>query len=344
LSFLVTAAFSSYVQAATSVNDILNKQIIATNSENINSTKVVSELCIFSCDLLSTNPEVSYGGMDELYVLLREKYGLDSKQSCKFYKRTTGNVILDTQYKIAALQGTPNPDAYSDSIFNNLIYKQGIYSSSDVNVDIYYDLVDIARINNPELDENSKNNLVKTFQMRHRFIANSCGEKFMMAYDKYLNKVSELREAEYIEAINKKNAKEREKEEWEEEIRLAKQARDRADAEREEQARLIDAKKRENRQKINLCKSTNNYKLFIESSNVVSARNSIKVAQDVLKEEDRLQSFSGVTRLDRRYAAAQRIEYGQKTLNQSFAKYKQLGGSASSVATVTPLNNPCKGL
>ncbi|HEE5567903.1 TPA: hypothetical protein R7O75_001017 [Acinetobacter baumannii] len=35
---------------------------------------------------------------------------------------------------------------------------------------------------------------------------------------------------------------------------------------------------------------------------------------------------------------------GQKTLNQSFAKYKQLGGSASSVATVTPLNNPCKGL
>ncbi|MFY6879903.1 hypothetical protein ACOUKC_16145 [Acinetobacter baumannii] len=113
---------------------------------------------------------------------------------------------------------------------------------------------------------------------------------------------------------------------------------------REEQARLIDAKKRENRQKINLCKSTNNYKLFIESSNVVSARNSIKVAQDVLKEEDRLQSFSGVTRLDRRYAAAQRIEYGQKTLNQSFAKYKQLGGSASSVATVTPLNNPCKGL
>ncbi|MBH8380407.1 hypothetical protein KN524_18710, partial [Acinetobacter baumannii] len=220
----------------------------------------------------------------------------------------------------------------------------GIYSSSDVNVDIYYDLVDIARINNPELDENSKNNLVKTFQMRHRFIANSCGEKFMMAYDKYLNKVSELREAEYIEAINKKNAKEREKEEWEEEIRLAKQARDRADAEREEQARLIDAKKRENRQKINLCKSTNNYKLFIESSNVVSARNSIKVAQDVLKEEDRLQSFSGVTRLDRRYAAAQRIEYGQKTLNQSFAKYKQLGGSASSVATVTPLNNPCKGL
>lgn len=51
----------------------------------------------------------------------------------------------------------------------------------------------------------------KTFQMRHRFIANSCGEKFMMAYDKYLNKVSELREAEYIEAINKKNAKEREK-------------------------------------------------------------------------------------------------------------------------------------
>ena len=42
--------------------------------------------------------------MDELYVLLREKYGLDSKQSCKFYKRTTGNVILDTQYKIAALQ------------------------------------------------------------------------------------------------------------------------------------------------------------------------------------------------------------------------------------------------
>ncbi|MFX7186265.1 hypothetical protein ABTI36_20180, partial [Acinetobacter baumannii] len=81
--------------------------------------------------------------------------------------------------------------AYSDSIFNNLIYKQGIYSSSDVNVDIYYDLVDIARINNPELDENSKNNLVKTFQMRHRFIANSCGEKFMMAYDKYLNKVSE---------------------------------------------------------------------------------------------------------------------------------------------------------
>ncbi|WP_228705920.1 hypothetical protein [Acinetobacter baumannii] len=85
----------------------------------------------------------------------------------------------------------------------------------------------------------AKNNLVKTFQMRHRFIANSCGEKFMMAYDKYLNKVSELREAEYIEAINKKNAKEREKEEWEEEIRLAKQARDRADAEREEQARLM---------------------------------------------------------------------------------------------------------
>ncbi len=101
LSFLVTAAFSSYVQAATSVNDILNKQIIATNSENINSTKVVSELCIFSCDLLSTNPEVSYGGMDELYVLLREKYGLDSKQSCKFYKRTTGNVILDTQGFVA---------------------------------------------------------------------------------------------------------------------------------------------------------------------------------------------------------------------------------------------------
>lgn len=95
---------------------------------------------------------------------LREKYGLDSKQSCKFYKRTTGNVILDTQYKNCSLTGTPNPDAYSDSIFNNLIYKQGIYSSSDVNVDIYYDLVDIARINNPELDENSKNNLVKLFK------------------------------------------------------------------------------------------------------------------------------------------------------------------------------------
>ncbi|BCR40520.1 hypothetical protein KHAB170019_13430 [Acinetobacter baumannii] len=102
LSFLVTAAFSSYVQAATSVNDILNKQIIATNSENINSTKVVSELCIFSCDLLSTNPEVSFGGLEYLYVLLRDNYVFDSKQFCQFYKSISGNVILDTQYKIAA--------------------------------------------------------------------------------------------------------------------------------------------------------------------------------------------------------------------------------------------------
>ncbi|MFP5065467.1 hypothetical protein [Acinetobacter pittii] len=111
-----------------------------------------------------------------------------------------------------------------------------------------------------------------------------------------------------------------------------------------EQARLIDAKKRENIQKINQCKSTNNYKLFIESSNIVNTRNSIKVAKDVLKEEDRLQSISGVTRLDRRYTAAKIIENGQKYLNQSYAKYKQLGGSASSVANVTVLNNPCKGL
>lgn len=343
-SIFATAAFTSYVQAATGVNDILSTKVTEVNHVSTNSPKSVSELCIFSCKLLSTSPDVSYGGIEDLYALLQEKYGLETKPSCKFYKRTSGNVMLDTQYKIAALQGTPNPDAYSDTIFRNLIYKSGIYYSSDVNVDIYYDLVDITRINDPELDENNKNNLIKTFQLRHRFIANSCGEKFMVAYDKYLNKVSELREAEYIEAFNKTNAKEREKEEREEEIRLAKQARDQADSERSERALANEAEKRANTLKRNQCQNSNGYKLFLASSSVVSYRNSIKAGQDILKEEDRFSSISGVTRLDRRYAAAQRIEYGQKNLNQSFAKYKQLGGSASSVSNVTVLNNPCKGL
>jgi hypothetical protein len=343
-SIFATAAFTTYVQAATGVNDILSTKVTEVKHATSNSPKLINELCIFSCKLLSTSPDVSYGGIEDLYVLLQEKYGLETKPSCRFYKRTSGNVMQDTQNKIAALQGTPNPEAYSDSIFRNLIYKSGVYYSSDVNVDIYYDLVDIARINDPELDEKNKNNLIKTFQMRHRFIANSCGEKFMVAYDKFLNKVSELREAEYIAAINKKNAKEREHEEWEEEVRIAKQERDQADAEREEKARLIEAKKRVNMQKINQCKNSNSYKLFIESSNVVNARNIIKVAKDVLKEEDRLQIISGVTRLDRRYAAATRIENGQKYLNQSYAKYKQLGGTASSEFNVSVLNNPCKGL
>lgn len=343
-SIFATAAFTSYVQAATGVNDILSTKVKEVNDATTNSPKSVSELCIFSCKLLSTKPDVSYNGIEDLYVLLQEKYGLETKPSCKFYKRTSGNVMQDTQYKIAALQGTPNPDAYSDTIFRNLIYKSGIYYYSDVNVDIYYDLVDIARINDPELDENNKNNLIKTFQMRHRFIANSCGEKFMMAYDKYLNKVSELREAEFNEVINKNKAKAREKEEWEEEVRIAKHERDQADAAREEQARLIEAKKRVNLQKINQCKNSDSYKLFIESSNIVNARNNIKIAKDILKEEDRLQSISGVTRLDRRYSAAKQIENGQKYLNQSFAKYKQLGGTASSEFNVSVLNNPCKGL
>ncbi|HCV3307530.1 hypothetical protein ACT4YX_11220 [Acinetobacter baumannii] len=104
-SFLVTAAFSSYVQAATSVNDILSTKVTEANNVTTNSPKSVSELCIFSCNLMDVSSHAYYDGVNDLYFLLREKYGLNSRVSCTLYKKTTGNPTLDIR-SLARIRST----------------------------------------------------------------------------------------------------------------------------------------------------------------------------------------------------------------------------------------------
>ena len=342
------------VNGAANINTIMNTEIKA--EQTTTEPELVNELCVFSCKLQRiggpTLTEINKG-LDDLYFLLRAKYGLNSEVTCKLYHKVKANSPTEMRIQPPLPQGNGNVNFYSENILKDrdtwsffsaeTTYKLGSNGLGmntnmvDLGDDIYFDLIAVALLNHPELNEEGKNNYIKTFQQRHKFIEKSCGEKFMIAYDKYLDKVSELREEQYKEEEKKKQAVVARKEAKKQQIQQNTQERMQRERMHQEASRDASAKSKAKVQ----CEQSNPYKLYSHSNYIVNAYSSIKFATKNLEREDRVSAIGGATNLANRHQQATIIDRAKTTINNSYAEYKKLGGKATGSTAVTRLSNPC---
>ena len=350
----VLCSIAIEANGAANISDILNTEIKV--EQQITEPKLVNELCIFNCKFnFIRGPSLTEvnKGLDDLYFLLHAKYGLNNEVTCNLYHKVKSNSPWEMQTQLPLPQGNGNVNFYSEDILKDrdtwrffdgaTTYKLGSNGLGrntnmlDLGNDIYSDLIAIAQLNNPKLNQYDKNNYIKTFQERHKFIEKSCGEKFMTAYDKYLNKVSELREEQYKEEEQKKQAVIDRKEAKKQQIEQHYQERMQQEKMQQEAIRNTSVKAKVKLQ----CEQSNPYKLYSHSNYIVNAYSSIKFATKNLEREERISAISGVTNLALRHQQATIIDVAKTTINNNYAEYKKLGGKATNPTAVTRLSNPC---
>lgn len=97
-----------------------------------------------------------------------------------------------------------------------------------------------------------------------------------------------------------------------------------------------------NNQRIDKCKSTNAYKFYTASWNVVDGRGSMKISQRQLDRENAIANNTGVVNLSNKYKYGNLLEFAKERVQTNFEIYKSLGGSASTPEEVTLIKNPCQ--
>lgn len=347
----VLCSIAIEANGAANINDIMNTEIKV--EQQTDEPELVNELCIFNCKLREPSLTEINKGLDDLYFLLRAKYGLNIEATCKLYHKVKGNSPWEMRIQPPLPQGNGNINFYSENILKDrdtwnffsgaTTYKLGSNrlemntNMLDLGKDIYFDLIAVALLNNPELNQDAKNNYIQTFQQRHKFIEKSCGEKFMAAYDKYLDKVSELRDEQYKEEEQKKQAAITRKEAKKQQIEQKNQERIQGERMQQELLRNTAAKAKAKVQ----CEQSSSYKLYLHSNYIVNAYSSIKFSTKNLEREDRVSAIGGATNLAERHKQATIIDGAKTTVNNSYAEYKKLGGKATSPTAVTRLSNPC---
>jgi ribosomal protein S8E len=335
---------------APKMSELLNTNIQMQSQER--GIKIVDELCVFNCKLKEPKLIEITTGLDNLYFLLRAKYGLNTEVQCKLYRKVKGNSPIELRGQRLFPQG--NSNFYSEEILNDsntwkffngpVTYTLGSNTLglssniSDLGNDIYADLISMVAINSPNISQNDKNQYILTLQQRHKFITKSCGQAFITAYDRYLDNFAERIQNELI--IEDQIATDKKEKE-----RLAKQLKE---EERKRRADQLDSvtvqsaqEEKQKKMRLEQCEVSNAYNLYLHSNYIVNAKISIKLATQALEHENRIAAIGSSTNLTKRHQQATIIENAQSTLNNSFPLYKEFGGNAKNVSSVTRLKNPC---
>lgn len=98
----------------------------------------------------------------------------------------------------------------------------------------------------------------------------------------------------------------------------------------------------EHKQKLNEVLASPAYKLWRVSLEIQAAEQIIQKAQEALDHDDAVSNESGVTDLTARRHAGEMMVAGKKLADNSFAAYKQLGGSAKDPSEVVPGPDPAE--
>jgi len=347
-----------------SVNDILNTKIENEQDLDQSNNDASSIFCIYSSQQnpcyksgsskglfsdwqkkqlsVARNRQALYLGTNKLYALLAQNYGLTSKVSCRIYRANSHSDIEFTNFRRS------HPYLlYSSMPLNERLGEENaqvMLMESSLHRDIYNDLLSISMLNEPDIKDEQKVSLITAFQQRHRFIGKSCGEKFMTAYNQYLDDygkyTSEILRNEQIQKNEEKRLKANERE-------LAIKRKD--EEERSyKQSLLLVAQQNEQKYKAEeearaICYKSKKYLIYKASNEIVYAVDSVNAGQKLLQKDDANIKIGGVSNMAQRYRASSMINTGNQALKKSFAEYKQLGGTALTPYQVKKItNSPCR--
>ena len=315
--------------------------------------------CVFQCDgehLPSSSTINMFLGMHSIYYLLRENYGLSSQVTCTAYSPRDPNLSI---YQSA--RSSMN-DPYSDRMFSNFYEKYpgstmqeniklGDLSGGNQRIpwrigsdlgnlpsDIYKDIQAMTYLNY-NIDDDSKNKFIQSFQQRRRFIERSCGKRFMLSYDKFLNDLGEI----WKEHINNVDAKILAEQQY-----LAEQKRAKDEAKRQEELAKSEAIRKKDVERKNAaaiqqaCLSSKSYHLYKLSNKIANHNDMLARANQALEADKQAERISGVIDMSVRHDAAKTMLYAKKQRDKFFSEYKKLGGIATTALGVKETSNPCQ--
>lgn len=347
-----------------SVSDILNTEIKNKQKDEQSAGSELNKFCIYSSKynpcyeqsdskngflkwqegqrIVERDRQVLYLGTNRLYAILKKDYGLESKVKCRIYNT---NPILDdlrAKYGISPINDSSLPSIQVLGEENQAV----MLMDSSLNKDIFNEIMSVSMLNSPSLTEEKKKYYIYQFQQKHIDIEKSCGEKFMTAYNKYLDDYGKYT----AEIQNKELAQQRQKDIDEEQahLELKKQQENENKLRQEyyaQQRKKNEQREADKREVQSKCLGSKDYLMYEASNNIVNSINLVDQGNRSLKKDDANVKVGGVSDLNLRYAASSLITEGQERIKQSFATYKKLGGTASTPSQVKRIeNSPCRGL
>lgn len=361
--FLFSALLASGVFAESySVNDILNTKIDYKQNADRNDSSELNKFCIYSSKYnpcyeqndsknsflkwqegqrtLERDRQTLYLGTNKLYSILKKDYGLESKVKCRIYNSNPIRDDLRAKYGISAIYDPSLPTTQVLGEENQDVMRM----DSSLNKDIFNELLSVSMLNSPSITPEKKKYYIYEFQQKHIAIEKSCGEKFITAYNKYLDDygkyTAEIQKNEQIQKNEEKRLKANERE-------LAIKQKDEEER-RYQQSILLATQQKEQKYKVEeeakaMCYRSKQYLMYKASNEIVYAVDSVNAGQKLLQQDDANIKVGGVSNMTQRYRASSMINTGNQALKKSFAEYKQLGGTVSTPYQVKKItNSPCR--
>lgn len=341
-----------------SVNDILNTEIKYMKKDDQSISNESNKFCIYSSKFnpcyeqgdsdngflkwqegqrtLERDRQALYLGTNKLYSILKKDYGLESKVKCRIYNTNSLKDELYAKYRISPINDPSRPSTQILGEEN----QQVMLMDSSLNRDIFNELLNVSMLNSPSVTPEKKKYYIYEFQQKHIAIEKSCGEKFITAYNKYLDDYGKYT----AEIQNKEFAQQRQKDADREQALLEqKKIKEVDEAKRKQVFNAQQKKEADKREAWSKCFKTNDYLIYDASNNIVNSIDAINTGNNLLKSDDANVKVGGVTDLNLRYRASSMITNGQEQIKKSFATYKKLGGIASTPYQVKkPKDSPCR--
>ena len=341
-----------------SVSDILNTEIKNKQKDEQSAGSELNKFCIYSSKynpcyeqsdskngflkwqegqrIVERDRQVLYLGTNRLYEILKKDYGLESKVKCRIYNTNSIRDDLRAKYGISPINDSSLPSIQVLGEENQAVMRM----DSSLNKDIFNDIMSVSMLNSPSLTEEKKKYYIYQFQQKHIAIEKSCGEKFMTAYNKYLDDYGKYT----AEIQNKELAQQQQKDVDEEQARLEqKKLQEADDAKRKQVFYAQQQKEADKRAAWSECFKSNDYLIYDASNNIVNSIDAINTGNKLLKSDDANVKVGGVSDLNLRYRASSMITNGQEQIKKSFAEYKRVGGKASTPYQVQKIKDtPCR--
>lgn len=351
---------NSVIADSYSLKEILNTKIdYQKNNEQVDN-KELHKFCIYSSRSypcyeqndskngflnwqenlrnLERDRQTLYLGTNRLYSILTKDYGLNSKVSCRIYRakdysdeefknfKKTHPYLLDPTMPLNQKLGEEN--------------QKVMLMDSSLNRDIFNELINISMINSPNLTPEKKKYYIYMIQQRHRFIEKSCGDKFIAAYNKYLDDYGKYA----AEIQNNELAQQRAKELESDQVQSEKiKQKNELEQKQNEYYEAQQQKAADKRIAWSKCFKSNDYLIFETSNKIVNSIDAVNTGKELLKHDDANVKVGGVSDLNLRYRASSMITNGNEQIKYSFSEYKKLGGKASTPYQVTKIkDSPCR--
>lgn len=284
-------------------------------------------------------------GLTSIYWILKEHYQLSGSVYCRNYSSVDWRLL-------AGRRATPYSDVVFEDFGNYLPaqrYKLGELDQRIMSVsnaladDVYEDMKAMADLAHPNTFNKEK--IIENFKNRHRFIKKSCGDKFMVSYDAFLDDVGKIWASKTVEskghggaviatanrdldsikkaAIESFIASKNQRISEIDQIVLREESIDSSNAQAEK------------------CLRSTDKKIADLSQLIVYSVNTIKSANERIRQDEQASKISGYRNVGLRHMMANTIVAQRSNVSRHFAEYKSLGGSAPTPDLVRISNLRC---